>query len=177
MDRNSLFVIKRSDNVQIELMCGESCNRNNIVYLPSRFVNENPTLEEAYDGEIPFGLPLASSFKFTLDARMISEEQAEIGAWIEQNESPTLKKPNVWIVRKGNNIIFAGIQQADQVEKYDLIKAECEIQAVGLFKIAMESVRVDGVITASPTDNDLLYQAIMYDYYYPTSWSYVAIEE
>lgn len=155
MNRDSLFMIVRSDNVRIELMCGDSCNRNNIVYLPSGLIKENPTIEAGYEGEIPFGLPLASSFKFTLDTQIIDDEQSEIGKWIEENSSPTNKKPNVWIVREGNDIIFAGVQQADEVEEYDVIKAEAEIQCVGIFKTIMEAVRIDRIISAGPTDDDL----------------------
>lgn len=156
MNRDSLFKIVRSDNISIELLCDDTCNRNNIVYLPSGLINENPTIEASYEGDIPFGMPLASSFKLTLDTRMISDEQSEIGKWIEENSSPINKKPNVWIVRDGDNIIFAGVQQANQVEEYDVIKAEAEIQCVGIYKIIMESIRVDSVMSASPIDDDLV---------------------
>lgn len=164
MDRDSLFIVNRGDGITIEFYCDDTCNRNKIEYLPSLFVNEGLTIELGYEDNIPIGLPLASTMKMTLDAYMIDVEQAMIGKWIEENSSPNAKKPNLWIVKRDGNIIFAGLQQPKDNEKYDLIKGEVEIQAIGIQKTIFETVRIENVISASPTDSDLIDYGLIHDY-------------
>lgn len=170
MDRDSLFIINRGDGTTIELLCDDTCIRTKIEYLPSIFIDEGATLESDYANNVPIGMPLASSFKFTLDAKVIETSQALIGKWIYENSSPTNKKPNVWILKRDGNIIYAGIQQPVNKEKYDIAKGKIEIQTISVAKYIFESVRIDSVISTSPTDPSLFIgdddPLKLYDYKY-----------
>lgn len=155
MDRDSLFIINRGDGTTIELLCDDTCIRTKKQYLPSIFIDEGATLESDYANNVPIGMPLASSFKFTLDAKVIETSQSLIGKWIYENSSPINKKPNVWILKRNNNIVYAGIQQPVSKEKYDIAKGKIEIETISIVKYIFETVRIDSVISTSPTDPSL----------------------
>lgn len=123
----------------IQLLCGNDKN-GEIYYLPDDMFQGDIEIESQYEKNIPIGIPIADIVKLKIYTKSFTEELAPLGAWIRNNESTrgTATIPNVWIIRRGQEIEFIGVQQPSDKEKHG--EDTYELTASGIVKASLETV-------------------------------------